>query len=235
MQRIILISAIVLFSTPTIAAQTQEVFSAQFDIDRDGNVSDILLDTTTDTVSLPQGDGNYSVALIADDGRTFYEESFHISFIRYAIAGGREEVNETVVNMRIPYERNATSIEIRKHDNVLETIALPERLCVNDGTCRSYCDGRGIDIDCTCGDSVCQEHESEELCPQDCDPDYGEPNEEETTNNDTQDDDTDETPNPGIGGVDDDGGPSIGFYLMLVIGLLFGGALVLWFIREVET
>ncbi len=62
--------------------------------------------------------------------------------------------NETVVETekllrRLPYTRNAEYLHlVRGSDESLLDVHLPSRMCVDDGTCSPYCQGRGIDPDC---------------------------------------------------------------------------------------
>lgn len=61
-----------------------------------------------------------------------------------------EEIIETQqVFRRLDYHPDAEYIHLmRGTDESIHRIHIPSRICVDDGTCSPYCEGRGIDPDC---------------------------------------------------------------------------------------
>ncbi len=50
---------------------------------------------------------------------------------------------------RLPYTADAERIHlVRGEDDILYTLDIPDQVCIADGTCHVYCDGRGADPDC---------------------------------------------------------------------------------------
>lgn len=73
-----------------------------------------------------------------------------------------------LVSLRIPYNKSASVIGVEKKGDTVIEENITERLCGYDNACSSYCSGKGVDPDCTCGDGVCQSHENAEICFEDC-------------------------------------------------------------------
>lgn len=134
-----------------------------------------------------------------DTGDTLFQQDLHVSFalhptpVNESVDTELGTVEEQEYFWRLPYDwsaKNLTLYEFERgdtdgHDHDVEidhdtrdvvfTVDLEDEFCSGepDGECRSFCDGKQVDVDCSCGDGVCHPHESEETCPEDCVDDTG--------------------------------------------------------------
>ncbi|MFB6174641.1 MAG: hypothetical protein ABEJ87_01550 [Candidatus Nanohalobium sp.] len=67
------------------------------------------------------------------------------------------------------YRKSIERIQILNNGEVVASRRFTDALCKNNNVCTSYCEGKEVDVDCTCGDNICQKDLNEkELCSQDC-------------------------------------------------------------------
>lgn len=231
---VLIVFLIIAFGT-VASADNKFVLDVTFHNNTTTQINDVSVVDVPRTTSFYHVDENVSLDARDGSGNYLYTEPIGLSFSNYIRTqdGGIEVESETVQkDLYIPYNRSIEQFDIRFNDTVTASVSLPTRLCINDGTCTAYCDGRGIDVDCTCGDSTCQDHESDELCPQDCDPSFNEDNE---TGQGDDPGETGTTPvDPGLGGDESESRSPLG-YIFLGLVVLVGIGLVIWFVREVET
>lgn len=238
----VLMAGILMLSMSGLGATYGESFAIDMTLHKNGSifVHDVSITVTEWSESQ---DGNYTIELVDESDSTIRTHSLNPNFQMSGhtvgsgsnLNGTSSETEKRRVGVWVPYNETAVTIEGYYRDTLVTTISIPEKACTsNDGSCSSYCDGRGIDVDCSCGDGTCQSHESEELCPQDCDPDFLGGEENDTDTSEPDDDETDQPVNPGIGG-DDGGSGSLRSYLIGGLALLIGAGLLIWFLREVET
>lgn len=197
-----LILILILASSLTAGASFGKSFKVDLTVHKDGDV-DIHDFSITRTERSPEQSGNYSLSLEDNANQTLYKYEFSPEFQTSGhTIGSGDQLNETGskaqerrMSFWIPYNKSATKIVGRHKGETVVKKSLTKKLCQNfDGTCSSYCDGKGIDVDCTCGNDICQESTNEkELCPQDCsDTGSEEPEEENTEPNKTKKDQTKE-------------------------------------------
>lgn len=167
------------------------------------------------------------------NGEQVFTQDLHVRFEIHPYGQEHYPVPERNFTWQLPYHEDAKNITLydlpydaghnhSEHDHSTDdtgeretvfSIDLEEEFCQSDGECPAFCDGKGVDIDCSCGDGLCQPHESEDTCPEDCAADTG-------------------GEDPGAG--QDDGGFSLLFIGMGVIVLLVIGVLVLYVWRGVD-
>jgi len=112
--------------------------------------------------------GNYSYYLKNKNEEVLWEEER--KFTWFMLSDPPQPIDEIPISKNIPYHSNATIFGLEKNNNTIIEVNIPDKICLNfDNTCSSYCEGKNADVDCTCGDGVCQESSNErELCPEDC-------------------------------------------------------------------
>jgi hypothetical protein len=112
--------------------------------------------------------GSYHYYLTDKEGEKLWQEKRTMNW--YLFTNPPRPIKSKKVILEIPYEEEALTLKLQKNQRILLNTSLTNRLCSNfDNTCISYCDGKGVDVDCTCGDDICQESTNErELCSQDC-------------------------------------------------------------------
>lgn len=152
-------------------------FKIDFVVESDGGMEIDEISITRAERS-PERTGNYSLELKDKNNDTVYSYKFDPEFQTsgHTVGSGRRlnatgsEVQRRRMGFWLPYNRSATKIVGKYSGEIITSVSLTEELCqINDGKCSSYCDGKRVDVDCTCGDDICQESTNErELCAQDC-------------------------------------------------------------------
>jgi len=120
----------------------------------------------------PPTDSDYRIELQGKDGETLYSHRFS-PFFATSGSGGNLSGNGSTVDSRnitlyLPFNESTWYLTAFHDTEQKDRLTLPDLFCQQDGTCSSYCDGKQEDIDCTCGDSVCDSIESPETCYRDC-------------------------------------------------------------------
>ena len=117
--------------------------------------------------------GEFSIVGVNEDGERVIEGELPVEFLGYVrTQEGGMTYEKTSVNkiVYLNYSKNVTRLHVNTGGEDKASYNIVENKCRNnDSLCSSYCEGKGVDVDCTCGDGVCQESSNErELCSQDC-------------------------------------------------------------------
>lgn len=117
--------------------------------------------------------GNEFRLVARHSGEEYWSLSKNLSFVKwYSPYGEYREIEKVIDMVRIPARNDSIELAFyRNGERKLEinTSNLTSSLCVRDGVCKSFCRGKEADVDCTCGDDICQESlNEEEFCPEDC-------------------------------------------------------------------
>ncbi|MFB6180832.1 MAG: hypothetical protein ABEJ93_03055 [Candidatus Nanohalobium sp.] len=126
--------------------------------------------------------GNYSFYIEGPDSTKLWQQKRKIHWF---IMTNPPTPTETLpIHLKIPYRRKASIFKITNNGNTILRANITKKICTSyDNKCSSYCKGRNLDVDCTCGDNICQEGLNErELCPSDC----GVENNTKTSENNTR-------------------------------------------------
>ncbi len=133
---------------------------------------------TTLSLSEYAADGvpiTHQIVITDREGEELWSQDLGISFEVHPYGGEHYERDEREFYWRIPYFQDAKTItvyeSVQEDDvgrEVVFAIDLEDELCGYDRACPGFCDGKQIDLDCTCGDGTCHDHETEENCPDDC-------------------------------------------------------------------
>lgn len=176
---------------------TYDIFTLDFVVYNEGGGDweelDIAEGTTTNLApyasdTLPT---THEIVIMSRDGEELLSEDIFVDFEMHPYGGEHFEVDEREFSWRLPYDwdaKNITLYEFERTDSddhghgevevdhsvrdIAFTVDLEDELCQLDGRCRDFCDGKQIDADCSCGDGECHDHETPEICPEDCDPDF---------------------------------------------------------------
>lgn len=191
--------------------------------DVDAAVGTVAIREATTTSPLYHVRENVTLEVVAENGTVLLSGPVPVSFVEYANTyppSDAETSNATGAELYLPYSREAVRLRVHHAGDLIADVNLVDRLCTADGTCSSYCDGRAVDVDCTCGDGTCQAVEDAQSCAADC-----------VTSRPGGGDD-----GGGDGGTDGGGGGldtgTIALYL--VVGLVAVG-LIVYLARRVET
>ncbi|MDY6788386.1 MAG: hypothetical protein SVV03_00315 [Candidatus Nanohaloarchaea archaeon] len=118
------------------------------------------------------GGENYSVVVESAEGEILFSGVIPLDLVSHGYTSNGssiQEVENITKDLWLPYDRDGEILRIEQDGETVEQVDIPGRLCRNDGSCSSYCSGREIDPDCTCGDGTCQSSlNEEEICPKDC-------------------------------------------------------------------
>ncbi len=159
------------FILPPATATEQNVFTVELAVYDNGTVVEKQVDLTdgSPTPSPAQNDHEtghehgtsliqenwqapHHLTLTDDDGTVL--EEYRI-FFQFFDVTDEDVVQQERVFERIPYHTDATHIQlVRNDETTLHTVNIPERICIDDGTCSPYCDGKGVDPDCDDGTSL---------------------------------------------------------------------------------
>ncbi len=151
---ILILSFLVL--TPTIMAQG-EIFSVLFTIFKNNTI--ILQKLTLEeglTSHFPTTDTGYYVEILSDKNEKLFRANLGISFVIHVIMFPGEtpnmttELNETLINLRLPYFENAKRIVFYHLSKKILDIDLSDYFCNKNNVCEI------------------KEGENKILCPSDC-------------------------------------------------------------------
>jgi len=137
------------------SATSASIFSLDVNINKNDTVE---LNSFNITEGEPSDSsfGGYKVRTLDSDSNELYSQNFSAGFtvvydvIPNTTAPETETVNTTRKLLRIPYSYEAESIQILNSGEEIYSLNIPGRVCKNDDdTCPDYCDGKGIDSDCS--------------------------------------------------------------------------------------
>jgi hypothetical protein len=187
-------------------AQANDVFVLYIDVYNDGAVDlkDFKVISGTQNVYAGQ-DGNYPIKIVSFDDKVLFQSKLQMGFVTYRETiddegnmKGEEVVIENIEQfLRLPYFKDAKTIELYHEDKLIYSLDVSEHLCNKNSVCEGYenefncptdcvntiadkCDGKsdgvcdancapGEDPDCLkCGNNVCDKDESCSTCPKDC-------------------------------------------------------------------
>lgn len=183
----------------------------------DGNITIHSISTTMSERSSQQ-EGEYQIKLYDTQGQRLYTHNISPSFKTsgHTVGSGRNlnatgsEISEMRIGVWLPYKDSAVVAKGFYKDEEVSSIDMTAEICSsNDGTCSSYCKGKDVDTDCTCGNDVCEDLENQELCPEDC----GDNQDVDEQNRGNEQRDGDQEPSGDTKGIDFR-------YIYLLIGLL---------------
>ncbi|AOV94773.1 hypothetical protein AQV86_02500 [Nanohaloarchaea archaeon SG9] len=184
---LILITALALL-TGAASAEKKFLVDATFYDNESAKINNVKILDATRTTALRHVGANFSIKALSTDKKTEIDGKVPISFtnhVRTSEGGYETEKEEIQKNLFLEYQKNITEIKIFYEDEEKASYNLKDNLCCDfDNTCTSYCDGKEVDVDCTCGDEICQKSTNEqELCPEDC----SQPESSENTESSTED------------------------------------------------
>lgn len=124
------------------------------------NLSIVSTDTATSYYQTSEG---YKIALL-NEKEVLWEENISIGF-----RGPYFVPKSKSIALYMPYYEKADRIQIKKGRKVVLNYSIVNNLCSLNGKCTDYCSRNNAKVlSCTCGDGVCQDFESQELCSEDC-------------------------------------------------------------------
>ncbi|MDY6778070.1 MAG: hypothetical protein SVU32_05350 [Candidatus Nanohaloarchaea archaeon] len=214
---------LILLGSIGLGANIEQVFIVSFDLNRTFQTENVNIAIEPGDPSIPgHGNGRYWSNLLDSDNRTIFTSKTLIQFQRLHIIGGITNISEIHFMARLPYNSNATWFRIQNSTNHTKVaINLQNRLCIaDDGACSSYCSGRKVDLDCTCGNNICDAIEQATTCQPDC----GAPPNDTTT---------EPVDRPGGDGEQQEALPVNP--LIFGVILLIAGGLLYYLAREVEV
>jgi hypothetical protein len=147
------------------------------------------------TEYLPEG--KYSFKLFDEQGSILLEKKFDVKFIIFTEPP--RLLDHIPVILRIPYTSDASKIIFYHDSTIIYQKEIKDMICNRDKICNgfenylscpedcpsgsrdNYCDkildgicdpdcAKEVDIDCTCGNNICDLKENAENCPKDCKP-----------------------------------------------------------------
>jgi hypothetical protein len=141
--------------------------------------------------------GEFSLIKTDRDGRRLTVGKLPVDFtgyVRTQEGGLTYEKNSINKIIYLNYSKDIIKLHLNTNGEDKASYNIIRNKCKSsDGLCRSYCKGKKVDVDCTCGDDICQEDLNEdELCPQDCEtPSQPNQQNQEGDNEANQDDQSD--------------------------------------------
>jgi len=103
----------------------------------------------------PSNPGEYTLKMVSQEEKELLASDLQLSFTAYAdkvnekgeMVSEQVELQEVEKVLRLPYSKEAEKIELYHEGKVIFSLDIPEMLCVPDGKCIDYCQGRN-DPDC---------------------------------------------------------------------------------------
>ncbi len=163
---------------------TYDIFTVEFMLFNEGggnwSAVDIAEGTATNLVEYDRDSfpTTHQIVITGQDGEELWSRDLGISFEVHPYGGEHYERDKREFYWRVPYFQEASTIDMYELEapddpstrKQVFSIDLEDEFCSLDGACPAFCDGKQVDVDCTCGDGTCQDHEDQELCGEDCGP-----------------------------------------------------------------
>jgi len=172
-KKTVLATTVFLLLVTPAASEDKLMVDATFYNNSSAHIDSVEILEAERTTPLRKVSSNFTVTVVDNRSRTVTEGPVPLSFytnVRTTEGGYTIEKERVDRRLFLEYDEKAVSIVIRNDGEKEAEIDLTSELCENfDDACSSYCDGKGVDTDCTCGDGVCQNSTNErELCLEDC-------------------------------------------------------------------
>lgn len=173
MKKAIIATIAIILLSGAATAEQKFLVDATFYNNTSAEINNVRILDADRTTSLRKVKSNFTIEAADKSGKVLKKGFVPLSFqtnVRTRQGGYVIEKDEVEKRIFLKYNRNVTSIQIKQNGEQKATYDLIKQLCSNyDGECSSYCSGKEVDVDCTCGDGICQQSTNEtELCPQDC-------------------------------------------------------------------
>jgi hypothetical protein len=143
-------------------------------------------------------EGSFTLEAIDSDGKVVWSQSRRINF--YLLTNPPTKIDSKTQRYSIPFEKEITGLSLKKDGENIFSANITDRICKYDNKCPSYCSGKSVDVDCSCGNEICENHETKELCFEDCGDDepsspgagdFGSSDADNDDNSDSEDNDDD--------------------------------------------
>jgi len=179
-----------------VSMSIENVISITLDVWKNDTVieKDIsIVEGRVTEITVPGTD--YAIKLLDKDDKLSVEKSFGIRFILFGEPP--RILDDEIINIKLPYIESVNKVTLEHNNKIIFTKVIsvcdndnscedPENylICTNDcpsGSRDNYCDkvldgicdpdcAKEVDIDCTCGNNICDLKENTENCPKDCKP-----------------------------------------------------------------
>ena len=172
-RKIMILIAILTLLAGAASAEKKFMVEATFYSNNTAEIENLEILEASRTTAFRHVGENFTIEAYSGENTLEISGEVPLSFVNHirTSEGGYREVEEEIdKNLFLNYQKNITQIKIMHKNQEKTSYNLIDNLCSNfDNTCTAYCDGKGVDVDCTCGDDICQESTNEkELCPEDC-------------------------------------------------------------------
>lgn len=171
----VLISLLLLLAGSGTAAQ--ETARLYIIVEADGTLSIDSITPRTTTTRIDSGSVNASHSLRVEARNTtdtYYTKTVPLAFTGTTPTGEQENLSSVAYHVNVPLQENTSNILFfinGERVQSLSTEALVSGICKGtDNTCFAFCDSKNLDLDCTCGDNVCQASFEKGVCTMDCQP-----------------------------------------------------------------
>lgn len=181
-----------MISTVTAA----EVFETSFEYHKNGTAELNSIEIKEGEPSRFYGTGNQTEYILTGKNKAIWHEKVKYKWIETTAHVAGEFTDEMNVTVRAPYNYSAEKLQIEREGEKVLEVNLTENLCEFDDKCPSFCSGKQVDLDCTCGDGICQKDLNErEFCQRDC---QAQEQESKNTGNRSSREEPDQVSSPGI-------------------------------------
>lgn len=142
------VTILAIFAT-TVLASGDTVFSVALEIEPEESIDLQTFETIEGEPSVESPNGLYEAIVYDDNKEKLYSHSFSSgAFLETHGNTTTEPLDLVNTTIRLPYLYEAEEIEIREGNETKTTVDIPQKLCVDDGYCHFYCEGKNIDPDC---------------------------------------------------------------------------------------
>lgn len=161
-----LIALVVFLLIPVSAAD--KVFNIKMTMHKNDTASiDDIEIYDAEKSSYQEEEGDYKFFIQDSNGETIWRENRSMTW--FIMSNPPKPVDKIPLTVNAPYSKESEIFGVRKKGEVIKQVNLTSNLCSEfDDSCKPFCDGKGVDPDCTCGDGVCQDFEGQQICPSDC-------------------------------------------------------------------
>ena len=151
--KILILFTVIALLTGAVSAEKKFMIDSTFYNNTSAEINSVEILEATRTTALRHVEENFTIKALNNQNQSEIKGDIPLSFtshIRTREGGFEIEEKKIEKTIFLKYQKNITKISIFHENETKAAFDLPANICSSqDGKCSSYCDGRGIDSDCS--------------------------------------------------------------------------------------